>query len=151
MKGFLKDLYLRPSCYDCPSKKFKSGSDITLGDYWGIQNVLPDFDDDKGVSLVMINTDKGKQMYEQLNAESIRTTYTDALKGNSSIEKSVNIPQKREYFFAKLNKENILDIINELTYISVTVRIKRAIILVVSTVLRKTGVLSVIKTLIIKK
>lgn len=35
MKGFLKNLYLRPSCYNCPCRNFKSGSDITIGDYWG--------------------------------------------------------------------------------------------------------------------
>ena len=46
LRGFLKDLYLRPSCYSCSTKSGKSGSDITLGDYWGIGNVMPEIDDD---------------------------------------------------------------------------------------------------------
>ena len=54
MKGFLSDLYLRPSCYDCPSKCGKSECDITLGDFWEIQKILPYYDDDKGVSAVLI-------------------------------------------------------------------------------------------------
>ena len=54
MKGFLADLYLRPSCYVCPSKCLKSGSDVTIGDYWGIQNVKPEIDDDKGICCLLV-------------------------------------------------------------------------------------------------
>ena len=54
MRGFLQNLYLRPSCHACPSKGHTSGSDITLGDYWGIEKIHPDFDDDKGCSLVIL-------------------------------------------------------------------------------------------------
>lgn len=60
MRGFLANLYLRPSCYACPANKGKSGSDITLGDYWGISSLMPDYDDDKGISAISVNTEKGK-------------------------------------------------------------------------------------------
>jgi hypothetical protein len=99
MKGFLHDLYLQPSCYQCPSKSLKSGSDITIADYWGIQNILSEFDDDKGVSLVMINTDKGKMIYDKLEKNDRETSYGSALSGNPSIEKSVKMPPKRFVFF----------------------------------------------------
>jgi coenzyme F420-reducing hydrogenase beta subunit len=118
MKGFLQDLYLRPSCYACSSKSLKSGSDITIGDYWGIQTVLPDFDDDKGVSLVMINTTKGEIIYKQLEKESIETTYFDASAGNPCIEKSVVIPLGRDVFFKRLNDENVMTLISKLTHIA---------------------------------
>lgn len=55
MKGFLNDLILRPSCYHCPSKSGKSESDITIADFWGIESLSPNMDDDKGTSLVFIN------------------------------------------------------------------------------------------------
>ena len=61
MRGFLANLYLRPSCYACPANKGKSGSDITLGDYWGISSLMPDYDDDKGISAISVNTEKGKR------------------------------------------------------------------------------------------
>jgi coenzyme F420-reducing hydrogenase beta subunit len=120
MKGFLKDLYLRPSCYDCPSKSFKSGSDITLGDYWGIQDILPEFDDDKGVSLVMINSVKGQEVYNQLNTESIGTTYENALAGNPSIETSVRKTGKRDVFMKNMEAKDgsIIDLINKITKLS---------------------------------
>lgn len=57
MKAFLSDLILRPSCYGCRAKGGRSGSDITIADFWGIQNIMPDFDDDKGVSLVLWYSD----------------------------------------------------------------------------------------------
>ena len=52
MRGFLADLYLRPSCYACPAKRLSSGSDLTVGDYWGVGAVHPALDDDGGVSVV---------------------------------------------------------------------------------------------------
>ena len=54
MQGFLNNMYLRPSCYDCPARKGKSGSDISLGDYWGVENHHPCFADDAGVGLVRV-------------------------------------------------------------------------------------------------
>lgn len=58
MRGFLADLYTRPSCHACPAKQLKSGSDITLGDFWGIESLMPEIDDDKGVSAIIVNSDK---------------------------------------------------------------------------------------------
>lgn len=66
MKGFLANLYLRPSCHQCAAKFGKSGSDITIADFWGIQQVMPDFDDDKGTGLVLVNTLKGEQYFTSL-------------------------------------------------------------------------------------
>ena len=65
MLGFLKNFYLRQSCHDCKFRSGRSGSDITLADFWGIQYVIPEIDDDKGVSLVLVNTDKGEKLLER--------------------------------------------------------------------------------------
>lgn len=93
MQIFLKDLDLRPSCYACPVKKGKSQSDITLADYWGVRNVHPDFYDDKGVSLVLINSTSSRDDVKMMNDINLReTSYTLAVSGNSSIEKSVSEP-----------------------------------------------------------
>ena len=64
MKGFLKNLYLRPSCYQCMARQGKSGADIAIADYWGIQRIHPELDDDKGVNLVLINTQKGQTYFD---------------------------------------------------------------------------------------
>ena len=68
MQGFLKDIYLRPSCYSCAAKSMKSGSDLTIGDFWGIGRYGKPFKHDtmKGVSLVLANTTQGEAALQEL-------------------------------------------------------------------------------------
>lgn len=89
MQVFLKDLCIRPSCTACPAKKGKSGSDITIADYWGIEKLYPEFDDDKGVSLVLINSSKGIKMVDSFDIDYIETTYNQALENNKALENSI--------------------------------------------------------------
>ena len=58
MRAFLRNASLRPSCLGCPFKR-RCGSDVTLGDYWGIQRQHPDVPVEGGVSAVICNTAKG--------------------------------------------------------------------------------------------
>ena len=57
-KAFLDNLITRPSCAECPSKNCTSGSDITLGDYWGVSSKFKDLDVRGGVSIVLCNSEK---------------------------------------------------------------------------------------------
>lgn len=56
---------LRPACFECPYKSVEHPGDITIGDAWGVDKANPEFNDNNGVSLVIINTDKGKELFEQ--------------------------------------------------------------------------------------
>ena len=89
MRAFLWDLCLRPSCSHCPAKAGSSCSDITIGDYWGIENVMPELDDDRGVSLVMSYTEKGRQAFASVGVQNKESDYQKALAGNPSIERRV--------------------------------------------------------------
>lgn len=60
---------LRPSCYECPYKSVMHPGDITIADYWGIENAAQEFDDDKGVSLVLVNNEVGENIFEQVKDE----------------------------------------------------------------------------------
>ena len=80
MKGFLSDLYIRPSCYKCSHKSGRSLSDLTIADFWGIQNIHPDLDDDLGTSLLLINTLKGKKILEFVECNFYPTDFTSAIK-----------------------------------------------------------------------
>lgn len=57
---------LRPSCYECPYKSIYHPGDITIADYWGIEKIAPELDDNNGVSLVLINTEKGQEYFEKI-------------------------------------------------------------------------------------
>ncbi len=116
IKIFLRDYILRPSCYKCPSKCLKGGSDVTIADYWGIDAIYPQFDDDKGVSLVMINSEKGKSIIRPDLVSFIESNYDDAFKGNPSIEKSVRIPKNRDVFWTYLShNRDIIKLIRQIT------------------------------------
>lgn len=99
IRVFLSDLCLRPSCYDCPAKGGRSCSDITLGDFWGIEHIDPAVDDDKGTSLVLVNTEKGETLFNSLDIEAKEEPYGEALKYNPSIAYSVDEPAARTKFF----------------------------------------------------
>lgn len=63
---FYKHIFLRSSCFKCPYKQILHPGDITIADYWGIDKAAPGFNDNKGVSLVMVNNDKGMEYFEKV-------------------------------------------------------------------------------------
>lgn len=66
MQGYFKALAMRNSCYHCKYKNFKSGSDITMGDFWGAEMTIPDFYDNYGVSAITVQSEKGKKLFEAI-------------------------------------------------------------------------------------
>ena len=63
MRGFVSNLYLRPSCSHCSFKGVDRVSDFTLGDYWGIWNQYAEFDDNVGTSMIIIHGTKGRMLW----------------------------------------------------------------------------------------
>jgi len=136
MKGFLADLYLRPSCYACPSKCGKSDSDITIGDLWGAPSIIGNEDDDKGTSLVLINKDRCKVDASLWMKE---IDYQAALTYNPSIERSVGIPKKRASFYDDVNNaESLEELVNRLTRVSFAQKILRLMRGVIRIILKRT-------------
>lgn len=109
MQVFLRNIDLRPSCYDCAFRNGVSGSDITLADYWGVQNENPELDDDKGTSLIIIHTQKGVEMFQKIQSEvnCKSVDFEKAIKHNPSYYESVHLPEKRESFFEEVQNEEI--------------------------------------------
>lgn len=104
MKAFLKNVCLRPSCHACSFKSVKRQADITLADFWGIQAVLPEMDDDKGTSLVLVHSDKGQQMLKELSSD-IRKESVDPCvseKYNPAVSMSVAPSPQRDDFFKEI-------------------------------------------------
>lgn len=128
MKAFLKDIILRPSCYECKAKGFSSQSDLTLADFWGIQTVFPQMDDDKGTGLVFINTERGSQFMDFTKMEVCETTYDRIKPLNPACYRSVAPNPKRDEFFARLGNESLIELINDCTKPTTEQRIRLAII-----------------------
>lgn len=106
--GYLQNgNFARPSCYSCQFKGFPRKSDITLGDFWGIENFDPTMDQDLGTSLVMVNSEKGKVFYESLGASIISKKFTleQAAKENAAMNNSLKASRNnRIEFFEDLDK-----------------------------------------------
>lgn len=62
MRAFLNGAIMQAACYSCSFKEFKSGSDITIGDFWGAEVSCPEFDDNMGLSAVFVNSTKGQEL-----------------------------------------------------------------------------------------
>lgn len=105
---FLKDICLRPSCYSCKAKELESMADLTLADLWGVQNIAPEFDDEKGTSLVLIHSEKGLDILNRVkdNCFLKQINFDDAIKFNPSYYKSAQKPVERDIFYTDINTMN---------------------------------------------
>ncbi len=147
LRGFLADLYLRPSCHTCPAKELKSGSDITIGDYWGIAQTMPELDDDKGVSVIIANTVKGCESILTFNTELHKVEYEDIRVKNPAICHSSLISKRREDFF-KETEGTFTKKVVQLSKTPLNKRIKNSIINTLRTTLIRLGLFKMIKRIL---
>lgn len=111
MMAYVNNLIVRDCCLNCKFKGFRSGADITLGDMWGIENILPNYDTSTGVSMISINTLKGKSEYEDIKSnllDCVEVPYEDVKRYNSCISCSVSGNEYREVFLQNLKKSQII-------------------------------------------
>ena len=119
-RGFIADLYTRPSCTACRFKSFASGADITLGDFWGSSIFGAEYNDDRGISLVCINSTKGEELFDSIKAElfDIRTsTLEDATRFNPCIVRSTTMHPKSEKFWREYQTTDFDALITRLLHI----------------------------------
>lgn len=100
MQMFLRDYCLRPACYECVAKREKM-SDLTVADFWGINDIAPEMNDGLGISLVLIRTQKGKEIFNYISCKMKlkEVTYEAGVKGNPAEYKSCARPSQRDTFF----------------------------------------------------
>lgn len=143
MRMFLQDYCLRPSCYECAAKKVKM-SDLTIADFWGINNIAPDMDDGLGTSLVLIRTTKGNKLFESANRnmKMKEVSYEDGVKGNPAEYKSCARPSQRDKFFEDMRTMGFDDLKEKYAVpirYSLKIRVKRKIKTTVKRILRVIG------------
>lgn len=104
---FVKGNNLRESCYNCKFSSKNRVADITIGDYTGIPNEHPEFDNSKGVSTVIINTEKGQFFWNQLasNFDFIESTYQKASNINPNLLAPTPRPEIRDEFYKNYNED----------------------------------------------
>lgn len=136
--AFVHNLFLRPSCYKCPVKHLSSGSDFTLGDFWGIDSFYPDFNDHKGTSLFIINTKKGESLLPHLSFKYLESSYDIGLMKNRVLNVPMPYNNKREAFYEHYRKHgNLRKAIVTYTKQPTIVVIKKRIKKIIKSVLDK--------------
>lgn len=112
MKLFLSDIALRESCFNCNFKLGNKYSDITLGDFWGVQEYYPKMYNKQGVSAIIINTENGQKIFKDIsdNLNYKECKLNEIVSGNPSLEKSSVIPKNRKIFFEELDNTSINDL-----------------------------------------
>ena len=103
MNVFLSNLSLRPSCYACRAKQQNSQCDIALADFWGVDKIAPEIDDDKGCGLVLVNNKEKLEHVRILNCRFYAQNLVEVVKYNPCILEPVDKPINRDCFFTALN------------------------------------------------
>lgn len=150
MQGFLFDIYLRPSCYACKCKNGVNHSDMTIADFWGINQSAPEFDDDKGVGLVLLNTKKGEEYFSRLPMDMMPSNLEKAHYYNGGFNEHTKAHPKRDQFFFLIeNGKSIkaaVDICLRLPFKQRVVRVvKRIVKKIVKTILPASSVQAIKK------
>ena len=124
---FYNKCALRPSCYECPYATIEREVDITIGDYWDIENVMPNFYSPEGVSLVLVHTDKGQELFDKIKekVEWRESNTTDCLQPN--LIRPTERSPRREEFWNDYRKKGISFVLKKYTGKSLMSRIKRKV------------------------
>lgn len=110
LRAFFSDTSVRPSCYNCHFKTMKRVSDLTIWDCFNINEIDKSFDDDKGTTRVLVQSEKGEKLLENLdNARLKELDINIATKKVKEMTNSVNYNSKRKEFFENINADNVFE------------------------------------------
>ncbi len=129
MLCFLKDYSLRPSCFSCSYKGGKSGADITMADFWGVQEAAPRLHDEKGVSLIIVNSLAGQSLIDQveLNKHEVKPDIARAY--NPALYSSAFRPERYDRFWKQFSRRPVWTIrrYGSLNFNSIILKFKQVI------------------------
>lgn len=116
MRGFVENLYLRRSCETCSFKGIQRCSDLTLGDFWGIWDLAPEFDDNQGTSSIWVHSKIGNALWQKVSHqfEVLQCPVEDSVRMNPSALNSSETHKKRDEFFSRLNNSEVIPLIQEM-------------------------------------
>lgn len=89
-KSMFNTYNMRRSCFVCPFKKIERAADFTLADCWGASKLVPEIDDNKGLSSVIVHTSKGLSLWEKVSKmiDSIELPLDEIVKGNTNMQEN---------------------------------------------------------------
>ena len=154
-KGFGSGLITRPSCSECPTKNRNSGSDLTIGDFWGVEKTFPRLNSQKGISVAIANNARGLAVLEKVFPQCSvveETKLENAVPFNGGLRADSLKNPKRAAFFevfnaAKTTRERV-KILEKFTKTPFPSRVKNFLFRVLRFLLKTTGTLKLAKKLL---
>lgn len=112
---FYRHNILRPSCYKCNYANIHRPADITIADFWGVDEVAPEFFDQKGVSLIIINNQKGKELFEEIKSDLkiIDCSIENCIKYTYTLNQPTPRSETREEFWEDYKEKDFEEIIRK--------------------------------------
>lgn len=114
-KSYLNGLNKNTPCGNCLFARIPRQGDITIGDFWGINNYNPEYNDGKGTSVVLFNSERGLKLKELLKKTAKlfeKTPLEAAVRENSNLVSSPTVKISRSQFFKNLNNRHYPDLVN---------------------------------------
>lgn len=107
MQLFLKDIISRNSCSSCSFKGGKSGADLSLGDFWKLSKIAPKLDNNTGASMVIVHSEKGKDLIESCNFSVLKKFDNDCINiSNRAFFSSIANNKLRKAYFSEFKSNN---------------------------------------------
>lgn len=132
VKIFYNQCALRPSCHECPYATMDRKTDITIGDFWHIEETIPDFYDPNGNSLFLIHTDKGKKLFNQIKGDlEYRASDTEHC-WQKNLEAPTERSTQREKFWKDYQKKGVNFIMKKYGTTPFKTKVKHKIVKLIS-------------------
>ena len=114
MHGFIFNLYLRPSCFECRFKGTDRVSDFTMGDFWGVKEEEPEFYDENGVSVILTHNVRAEKILSEIKDRLIlKSVEIDkVIKHNPSLVKATDHNQMEKLFYIDYARRGVIEAVN---------------------------------------
>lgn len=126
MRCIFKGILSRYSCYECQAKNGMSSCDITIGDFWGIENIDKAFYDKNGVSIALLRNPRIEDILDLSKCEYKSYDYNKVISFNHAIETSLPLPILRDSIYKEI-KENGINILSRYGKVSLKLKLKNRI------------------------
>lgn len=106
-EGFISDKMYRESCYNCQYRYPYRDSDFSIGDFWGAEEYYSDVRPEDGVSLMIINNNKAKDIFDEIKSFIVykKSDYSKATRQNNAFVKNPDRPSIRDYIYKEIYKD----------------------------------------------
>ncbi len=123
---FRKSLSLRDSCFSCKYTNLKRPGDFTLADFWGIESHFADFNDDQGVSLLLVNSSKAESIFgiDKIQASVKSRKCKDFNFVHPNLKKAENKPDDYEEFWDEYTSKGLKYVIKKYSYVNLTTHLR---------------------------